>query len=124
MKNPRKSLFYIFLAYNVIIFLSSIYIDTKQDDLGFLLNVKSLIPWMKYFTLFGLVLFFVYYVIYSRDLRIASKELLKSKEEHTILKAKLFDLQEQTGAAVAEVVVEKKAEIEAPDDSEEQKDPA
>ncbi len=101
MKNPRKSLFYIFLAYNLLLFIGSVYMDSKQNDLGFLLNVKSLIPWMKYFTFLGLVLFMVAYVVFNRDIRVISKEVKKSKDEHTMLKAKLFDLQEQTDGSSA-----------------------
>lgn len=70
--------------------------DSKQDDLGFLLNVKYYIPWMKYFTFLGLVLFFIAYVAVTRDVRLMSKDLSKSKEEHMHLKAKLFDLQEES----------------------------
>jgi len=96
MKNPRRTLFYFFLVYNIILFLGALYMDSKQDDLGFLLNVKYYIPWMKYFTFFGLVLFFIAYVVVTRDVRLTSKDLNKSKEEHMHLKAKLFDLQEES----------------------------
>lgn len=99
MKNPRKSLFYIFLAYNLLLFIGSIYMDSKQNDLGFLLNVKSFIPWMKYFTFLGLIIFMVAYVVFNRDIRIINMEVKKSKDEHTMLKAKLFDLQEQTSSS-------------------------
>jgi len=98
MKNPRKTLFYLFLAYNLILFLGSVYIDSNQNDLGFLLNIKSYISWAKYFTFLGLVLFFVAYVVFNRDIRLINKEVKKSKDEHTMLKAKLFDMQEKTGA--------------------------
>ena len=94
MRNPRKTLFYLFLAYNAVLFIGSLYIDSKQNDLGFLLNFKSYIPWMKYFTFFGLVLFLISYVVINRDIRIISGDVEKSKDEHTMLKAKLFDLQE------------------------------
>ncbi len=98
MKNPRKTLFYLFLAYNLILFLGSVYIDSNQNDLGFLLNIKSYISWAKYFTFLGLVLFFVAYVVFNRDIRLIHKEVKKSKDEHTMLKAKLFDMQEKTAA--------------------------
>jgi hypothetical protein len=98
MKNPRKLLFYFFLAYNLFLFLGAVYVDSNQNDLGFLLNIKSYIPWMKYFTFLGLVLFFVAYVVFNRDIRIVNKEVKKSKDEHTMLKAKLFDMQEKIGS--------------------------
>jgi hypothetical protein len=103
MKNPRKTLFYLFLAYNAILFIGSMYVDSKQNDLGFLLNFKSYIPWMKYITFTGLVLFLVSYVIVNRDIRLIGSEVKKSKEEHTTLKAKLFDLQEASKSS-AEVL--------------------
>ncbi len=94
MKNPRKTLFYLFLAYNALLFVGSMYVDSKQDDLGFLLNFKSYIPWMKYITFSGLILFLVSYVVVNREIRLIGSEVRKSKDEHTMLKAKLFDLQE------------------------------
>lgn len=114
MKNPRKSLFYLFLAYNLLLFLGSVYVDTKQEDLGFLLNVKSYIPWMKYFTFLGLVLFLVAYVVFTRDLRLINKEIKKSKEEHTQLKAKLFDLQEQSTSTTITAPPPEDSDPEAP----------
>lgn len=109
-------MFYLFLAYNLVLFLGSLYVDSNQNDLGFLLNVKSYIPWMKYFTFFGLVLFFVAYVIFNRDIRVINKEVRKSKDEHTLLKAKLFDLQEQSGS-VSSPVIEASTETEKDDPS-------
>lgn len=102
MKNPKKTLFYLFLAYNALLFIGSMYVDSKQNDLGFLLNFKSYIPWMKYITFSGLVLFLVSYVVINRDIRLIGGEVTKSKDEHTMLKAKLFDLQEASKSSSGE----------------------
>ena len=51
---------------------------------------------MKYFALAGLVLFLIAYIVVLRDTRSLRKALNQAKEEHTTLKAKLFDLQEVT----------------------------
>ena len=56
---------------------------------------------MKYYTFFGLVLFLIAYVVINRDIRIISSDVKKSKDEHTMLKAKLFDLQEANKSTTA-----------------------
>lgn len=123
MKNPKKTLFYLFLAYNALLFIASMYIDSKQNDLGFLLNFKSYIPWMKYITFSGLVLFLVSYVVINRDIRLIGSEVTKSKDEHTMLKAKLFDLQEASKSSsdetppVSEPKEENNPDEEKEDDS-------
>lgn len=94
MKNPRKTLIYIFLIFHLIQFIGALYIDARQDDLGFLLGIKGYLPWMKYFALTGLVIFLVAYIVVMRDFRLLRKSIDQAREEHTSLKAKLFDLQE------------------------------
>ena len=96
MKNPRKTIIYLFLIFHLLQFIGALYIDARQDDLGFLLSIKGYLPWMKYFALTGLVLFLVAYIVVIRDTRSLRKALNQAKEEHTTLKAKLFDLQEVT----------------------------
>lgn len=94
MKNPRKTLIYIFLIFHLIQFIGALYIDARQDDLGFLLSIKGYLPWMKYFALTGLVLFLAAYIAVMRDTRLLRKSIDQAREEHTSLKAKLFDFQE------------------------------
>jgi hypothetical protein len=94
MKNHRKTLIYLFLIFHLLHFIGALYIDAKQDDLGFLLSIKGYLPWMKYFALSGLVLFLVAYIVIMRDTRLLRKSVEQAKEEHTTLKAKLFDFQE------------------------------
>jgi len=94
MKNPRKTILYLFLIFHLLNFIGALYIDARQDDLGFLLSMKGYLPWMKYFAMTGLVLFLVAYIVVLRDTRLLRKTVEQSKEDHTLLKAKLFDLQE------------------------------
>ena len=94
MKNPRKTLVYIFLTYLLIFEFGALYIDARQDDLGFLLSIKGYLPWMKYFASIGLVLFIISYIVIIRENRTLRKSVDQAKEEHTMLKAKLFDFQE------------------------------
>ena len=49
---------------------------------------------MKYFALTGLILFLASYVVVMRDSRLLRKSIDQAREEHTTLKAKLFDFQE------------------------------
>jgi len=94
MKNPRKTLVYLFLSYLLIFEFGALYIDARQDDLGFLLSIKGYLPWMKYFAVIGLVLFIISYIVVIRENRALRKSVDQAKEEHTMLKAKLFDFQE------------------------------
>ena len=79
---------------------------------------------MKYFALTGLVLFLVAYIVVIRDTRSLRKALNQAKEEHTTLKAKLFDLQEVTKKSETTVAAtstaDKKEEI--PDNATEEEE--
>jgi hypothetical protein len=95
MKNPRKTIIYLFLIFHLLHFIGALYIESRQDDLGFLLSIKGYLPLMKYFALSGLILFLIAYIVLLRETRFLRKEVTLAKEEHTELKAKLFDLQEE-----------------------------
>ena len=101
MKNPRKTIIYLFLIFHLLHFIGALYIDARQDDLGFLLSIKGYLPWMKYFALSGIVLFLVAYIVVLRDTRFLRRELTQAREEHTALKAKLFDYQEAAKKSTA-----------------------
>jgi len=103
MKNPIKTLVYLFLTFHLLHFIGALYIDSRQDDLGFLLSMKGYIGWMKYFALSGLVLFIFAYFMVTRDTRLLKKSIEGTKEEQTALKAKLFDLQEQASQTTSEI---------------------
>ena len=94
MKNPRKLLFYSLLIYLFIVFLGALYIDSRSAFE--LIDAVKFIPAMKYVSFFGILLFLIFYVVVTRDTRVMGKEIDKLKDEHTGLKAKLFDLQEDS----------------------------
>ncbi len=94
MKNPRKFLFYSLLLYFVIVFLGALYIDSRSAFE--LIDTVKFIPAMKYVSFFGILLFLIFYVVVTRDTRVMGKEIDKLKDEHTSLKAKLFDFQEES----------------------------
>ena len=94
MKNPRKLLFYSLLTYFIIVFLGALYIDSKSAFE--LIDAVKFTPEMKYVSLFGILLFLIFYVVVTRDTRVMGKEIDKLKNDHTSLKAKLFDLQEES----------------------------
>ena len=110
MKNPRKTITYIFLSYLLIFVFGALYIDARQDDLGFLLSIKGYLPWMKYFAILGLVLFLVAYIVVLRDTRTLRKNVNQAKEEHTLLKAKLFDLQEAASKKTSDSAISVKSD--------------
>lgn len=96
MKKTKTIVFYVFLTYNLILFLATLYVESNQNDLGFLLEMKSYISFFKYFTFSGLILYLLSYFLIQRDSTILSKDIKKEQEEKTLLKAKLFDLQEES----------------------------
>lgn len=96
MKKTKTIVFYVFLAYNLVLFLATLYVESNQNDLGFLLEMKSYISFFKYFTFSGLILYLLSYFLIQRDSTKLSKDIKKEQEEKTLLKAKLFDLQEET----------------------------
>ena len=127
MKNPRKTIIYLFLIFHLLHFIGALYIDARQDDLGFLLSIKGYLSWMKYFALTGVVLFLVAYIVVLRETRFLRKEIKLAKEEHTALKAKLFDYQEASkrpdqALADAETIEEEAVTQSGIDEEEEEKD--
>lgn len=95
MSKSQKFFWLIFGLYFLLAQLGTLVADYYQNDLGFLINMKGYIPLMKYFSLLGLVLFTIGYVMMRLGKKSRTKEHGYLKGEKRELKAKLFDLQEK-----------------------------
>jgi ABC-type phosphate transport system permease subunit len=94
MKKSRLIFFAIFAAWHLFVFLFSLYVKSKQGDLGFLYSLLAKIPIFIYGSLFGLLLLltdFIWEWIKLRQQASHDEEMLL---ENNTLKAKIYDLQE------------------------------
>ena len=94
MKKPKLIFYLIFGLFHLLTFLSTLYLDTQSENLGFLFKIQKYIPMMKYWALLGLVLIIIDMVMASISQRTHNKSLEVLQKENNTLKAKMFDLQE------------------------------
>lgn len=94
MKKNRLIFYSIIGLLHLLVFLFTIYMDGKKDDLQFLLNLSKVIGLMKYAMFILLVLFVTNFVLHLRDNKRHKRENVQLIQEMNILKAKLYDLQE------------------------------
>lgn len=94
MKKPKLIFYLIFGIFHLFTFLSTLYLDTQSENLGFLFKIQKYIPLMKYWALLGLVLIIIDMVMASFSQRTHQKDLEALEKENNTLKAKMFDLQE------------------------------
>ncbi len=94
MSNLRK-IIWIALAIFMFIQVGSSYLTHKnQDNFSFLMEMKNYIPYMLYFSLVGLLLFLLSFMVYQLDGMKAKKQIAQLEQDKNDLKAKLFDMQE------------------------------
>jgi hypothetical protein len=94
MSNSRK---FIWIAFAIFMFfqMGTSYITNKnQDNLSFLMEMKGYIPHMLYFSLVGVILFMLSFMVYQLDNMKAKKQITQLENDKNELKAKLFDMQE------------------------------
>ena len=93
--NNSKKLIWIALAIFMFIQVGSSYLTNKnQNNLSFLMEMKDYIPYMLYFSLVGIVLFMLSFMVYQLDGIKAKKQIAQLEQDKNELKAKLFDMQE------------------------------
>ena len=101
MKKNRLIFYSIIGALHLLVFLFTLYMDSKKDDLQFLINLSKIIWLVKYAMFVLLVLFVTNFILHMRDNKRHKRENIQLIQEMNILKAKLYDLQE-TGKKTAE----------------------
>ncbi len=110
MSNSRKFIWIAFATF-MLIQLGSSYLTYKnQNNMSFLMEMKSYLPYMLYFLIVGMLLFLLSFMVYQLDGIKAKKQIAQLEIEKNELKAKLFDMQEEASKSVeriAPVAIEK-----------------
>lgn len=96
MKKNRLIFFAIFGVLHLFIFFFSLYMDRNDQNLSFLFELQKRIWMLKYGSFLLLGLMITDFIWYWRELKNQSNEQVRLKNELTQLKAKLFDLQEES----------------------------
>lgn len=95
MGKNRLIFYVVFGLFHLSIFLFSLYVDSHQDNIQFLIAMQKRIWLLKYGSFFGLSLLIADAIWHLKEERDHIKEKDKVQKELTALKAKLFDLQEE-----------------------------
>lgn len=91
MNRKRLLLYLIFVVYHACAFAFTYLVDGHLDLLGLL----KFIPWFKYIAFLGLLMISLDIAWYFVDRKSRRQEQKELKDENTILKAKLYDLQQE-----------------------------
>lgn len=95
MSNSRKTIWIIFALFMFLQMGTSYITDKNQDNLAFLMEMKGYISYMLYFSLAGVVLFMLSFMVYQLDNIKSKKQIAQLENDKNELKAKLFDMQEE-----------------------------
>ena len=94
MKKNRLIFYAIIGGVHLLIFFFTLYMNSKKDDLQFLINLSKIIwllPWAMFMLL---VLFVTNIILHVRDNKRHQRENVQLIQEMNTLKAKLYDFQE------------------------------
>ena len=98
--NQKRLLLYLgFALYQIAAFIFTVMVDGHLDLLGLL----KFIPWFKYITFLGLVLFCVDVIWVLIERRTNRKLQADLEKENNVLKAKIYDFQESAKGASSKV---------------------
>ncbi len=95
MKKSTKIFWIIFAVYSVMALIGSLIVEHYQNNLGFLIEMKGYIFLMKYYFIFGLLLFLIVFFSMLKDRAHHKKQINKLEDEKRELKATLYDLHNQ-----------------------------
>jgi len=99
MNRKRLWLYLGFAVYQIAAFIFTIMVDGHLDLLGLL----KYIPWFKYLTFLGLILFIADVVYVLIDRRANRKQQQDLEKENNVLKAKIYDFQEAAKSTSSKV---------------------
>lgn len=99
MSRNRIFLYLGFALYQVGAFVFTIMVDGHLDLLGLL----KYIPWFKYISFLGLIMFILDVSWYLIDRRSNNKKQADLEKENNVLKAKIYDFQEAAKATSTKV---------------------
>lgn len=95
MSKNRIIFYCIFATFHLFLFFLSLYVDRHSDDVQFLIILQSKIWMLKYGSFLGLFLLGVTVLWDWQNVRAHQKEKDQLNHEINVLKAKLFDIQEE-----------------------------
>lgn len=124
MKKSRSIFYLIFGVYLLSLFIFSIVVDAKKEDIDFLLDLRIRIPWMKGIAILGLVLLAIDYLWVRLDGSRFRKAEEKFQNELNALKAELYEhgKTESTEAVAESVEAEEETTAEEATEDEEKTD--
>ena len=99
MNQKRLFLYLGFAVYQVSAFVFTIMVDGHLDLLGLL----KFIPWFKFISFLGLILFITDVVWFWLDKRANKKRQAELEKENNALKAKIYDFQEAAKTSSSKV---------------------
>ncbi|HRI79369.1 MAG TPA: hypothetical protein PLR06_07525 [Cyclobacteriaceae bacterium] len=99
MNQKRIWLYLGFALYQIAAFIFTIMVDGHLDLLGLL----KFIPWFKFITFFGLILFIADVIWYVMDRRANRRKQDELEKENTVLKSKIYDYQEAAKGSSSKV---------------------
>lgn len=94
MKKNRLIFYAVIGVLHLFLLLFSIYMDSQQNNLEFLIRLQGTIWLLKYCSFFLVILFVTNIILHVRDNKRHLRENQGLIQELNILKAKLYDLQE------------------------------
>lgn len=95
MSNNRIIFYCFFAAFHLFLFFFSLYVDNQRENVQFLITMQSKIWMLKYGSFLGLFLLGISIVWDWQKARTHRKETDHLNHEINVLKAKLFDIQEE-----------------------------
>lgn len=96
MKKSKFIFYLIFFIFHLGLFIFTLVVDHNRNNFDFLFAIQRHIPNMKYFALFGVLLFLIDFIIANLAIRKHNQELEHWKNKHNELKAKMYDMQEES----------------------------
>ena len=96
MTNKRIIFYIIFAGFHLFLFFFSLYVDSQKENFQFLVTLQSKIWMLKYGSFLGLFLLITNIIWDMRKMQLHKKETDHLNHEINSLKAKLFDLQEES----------------------------
>ena len=113
MRKLHKAFWISFAVYSLLSLIGAIVIERNENDLGFLINMKGYIPFMKYYSLVGLLFYLIAFIMMFRA-RLRFSKLSNSIDiDKKELKAKIFDLRQEQKTAS-----EQKENLDSPNSEE------
>lgn len=95
MKKLHRAFWISFGIYSVLTLLGTVVVERNENDLGFLINMKRFIPFMKYYSLVGLIFFITAFIMMWRSRLRLKKAISHFDIEKKEMKASILQLKKE-----------------------------